>query len=184
MDLRTRPLRAHFWSVPQLNKHWRLASGGGPTGRGQMWGRLVTGSEVNRLSAGCHPEPPPPPPLRPLVVIKARSSRLSFSLQDQSSISATRLPQSSWFQMCDVMALILIVPLGLSSGPDFAGGGPGANIEDGSSLIIHWSSGSHKRSTNWANQYDTYFGGVPTGGGPGAMPPMDPINPALLVIIM
>jgi len=25
--------------------------------------------------------------------------------------------------------------------------GPGANIEDGSSLIIHWSSGSHKRST-------------------------------------
>jgi len=27
-------------------------------------------------------------------------------------------------------------------GPDFAGGEPGANIEDGSSLIIHWSSGS------------------------------------------
>jgi len=27
-------------------------------------------------------------------------------------------------------------------GPDFAGGGGGgANIEDGSSLIIHWSSG-------------------------------------------
>ena len=36
-------------------------------------------------------------------------------------------------------------------------GGAGANIEDGSSLIIHWSSGSHKRSTNWANQYDTYY---------------------------
>jgi len=35
-----------------------------------------------------------------------------------------------------------------SAGPDFAGGGPGANIEDGSSIIIHWSSGSHKRSTN------------------------------------
>ena len=32
------------------------------------------------------------------------------------------------------------------------------NIEDGSSLIIiHWSSGSHKRSTNLANQYDIYF---------------------------
>ena len=24
---------------------------------------------------------------------------------------------------------------------------------DGSSLIIHWSSGSHKRSTNWANHH-------------------------------
>jgi len=35
--------------------------------------------------------------------------------------------------------------------------GPGANVEDGSSLIIHWSSGSHKRSTNWANQYNIYF---------------------------
>jgi len=45
----------------------------------------------------------------------------------------------------------------VQSGPDFAGGGPGANIEDGSPLIIHWSSGSHKRSTNCANQYDTYF---------------------------
>ena len=31
--------------------------------------------------------------------------------------------------------------------------GPGANIEDGSSLVIHWNSGSHKRSTNWTNQY-------------------------------
>jgi len=47
------------------------------------------------------------------------------------------------------------------SGPDFAGGGSGANSEDGSSLIIHWSSGSHKRSTNWANQCDIYFGGGP-----------------------
>jgi len=35
--------------------------------------------------------------------------------------------------------------------------GPGANIEDGSSLSIHWSSGSHKRSTNLAIQYDIYF---------------------------
>ena len=55
--------------------------------------------------------------------------------------------------------------------------GPGANnpnIEDGSSLIIHWSSGSHKRSTNWANQYDIYFGGAPTGGGPGPWPPGPP----------
>ena len=47
--------------------------------------------------------------------------------------------------------------------------GPEANIEDGSSLIIHWSSGSHKRSTNWANQYDIYFG-----GGPGPWPPGPP----------
>ena len=45
----------------------------------------------------------------------------------------------------------------VGSGPDFAGGRPGANIEDGSSLIIHWSSGSHKRSTTWVNQYDIYF---------------------------
>jgi len=37
---------------------------------------------------------------------------------------------------------------------------PGANIDDGSSLIIHWSSGSHKRSTNWANQYHIYLGTV------------------------
>jgi len=44
--------------------------------------------------------------------------------------------------------------------------GPRANIEDGSSLIIHWSSGSHKRSMDWANQYGIYFGGAPTGGGP------------------
>ena len=62
-----------------------------------------------------------------------------------------------------------------NAGPDFAGGGPctrpRANIEDGSSLIIHWNSGSHKRSTNLANQYDIYFGGGLTGG--------DPLNPAL-----
>jgi len=45
--------------------------------------------------------------------------------------------------------------------------GPGANIEDGSSLIIHWSIELHKRSTNWANQYDIYFDGAPTG-------PLDP----------
>jgi len=38
----------------------------------------------------------------------------------------------------------------LEAGPDFAGawGARGTNIEDGSSLIIHWSSGSHKRLTN------------------------------------
>jgi len=58
------------------------------------------------------------------------------------------------------------------TGPDCAGGGPGANIKDGSSLFIHWSSGSHKISTNWANQYDIYFGGDP-------YCPPDPINPAL-----
>ena len=58
-------------------------------------------------------------------------------------------------------------PFIICTGPDFAGGGPGANIEDGSSLIIHWSSGSHKRSTNWANQYDVYFGGALVVGGPG-----------------
>jgi len=29
--------------------------------------------------------------------------------------------------------------------------GGGANIEDGSSLIIHWSSGSHKRGQGTAN---------------------------------
>jgi len=57
------------------------------------------------------------------------------------------------------------------AGPNFAGEGPGANIEDGSSFIIHWSSGSHKRSTNWANQYNIYFGGAPTGEGPGPWPP-------------
>jgi len=57
--------------------------------------------------------------------------------------------------------------------------GPEANIEDGSSLIIHWSRGSRKRSTNWANQYDIYFGGAPTGRGPGAMVPLDPLNLAL-----
>jgi len=51
-------------------------------------------------------------------------------------------------------------------------GGPGANIEDGSSLIIHWCSGLHKRSTNWANQY--LFGGAPIDGGPGAMAPWTP----------
>ena len=49
-------------------------------------------------------------------------------------------------------------------------GGPGANIEDGSSLIIHWSSGSHKGSTNWSNQYDIYLGGAPTSGGAGPCP--------------
>ena len=61
----------------------------------------------------------------------------------------------------------------LSPGPDLAGGGPGANIEDGSSLIIHWSSGSHKRSMNWANQYIYLVGPIlgrapldPTKSGP------------------
>jgi len=55
------------------------------------------------------------------------------------------------------------------------GGGPRANIEDGSSLAIHWSSGSHKRSTNWANQYDTYFGGgLLYWWGSGAMAPGPP----------
>jgi len=52
--------------------------------------------------------------------------------------------------------------------------GPGANIEDGSSLIIHWSSGSRKRLTNWANQYkqtNYNFGGSSYWWGPGAMAP-------------
>jgi len=39
-------------------------------------------------------------------------------------------------------AKVLPEPQGPIAGPDFAGGGPGANIEHGSSLIIHWSSGS------------------------------------------
>jgi len=39
--------------------------------------------------------------------------------------------------------------------------GPGANIEDGSSLIIHWSSGSQKRSTNWVNHINYNFCGGP-----------------------
>jgi len=59
--------------------------------------------------------------------------------------------------------------------PDFASGGPGANIEDGSSLIIHWSS---ERSTNWANQYDIYFSVARTGRAWGHGP-LDPLNPAL-----
>jgi len=59
-------------------------------------------------------------------------------------------------------------------GPDFAGKGPGANIDDGSSLIIHWSSGSYKRLTNWANQYDIYFGEGPYWWGPWAMTPWTP----------
>jgi len=50
--------------------------------------------------------------------------------------------------------------------------------QDGSSLIIHWSSGSHKRSTNWANQYDIYFGGAPTDGA-WVHGPLDPLNRAL-----
>jgi len=57
--------------------------------------------------------------------------------------------------------------------------GPWANIEDGSSLIIHWSSGSHKRLTNWANQYDIYFGGGPLLVGARDHAPLDSLNPAL-----
>ena len=52
----------------------------------------------------------------------------------------------------DVFRVKTVCRSSASSGPDFAGGGPGTDIEDGSSLIIPWSSGSHKRSTNWANQ--------------------------------
>jgi len=60
---------------------------------------------------------------------------------------------------------------------------PGANIEDGSSLTIHWSSGSHKRSTNWANQYDIYFGGDPYWWGPGSWPPWTPeIRPCQFIV--
>jgi len=57
------------------------------------------------------------------------------------------------------------------TGPDFARGGPGPTLRMEPSLIIHWSSGSYKRSTNWAHQYDIYFGGAATGGGPGPWPP-------------
>jgi len=57
--------------------------------------------------------------------------------------------------------------------------GPGANIADGSSLIIHWSSGSYKRSTNWANHINYNFGGDPYWWGSGAMAPWTTLNPAL-----
>jgi len=70
----------------------------------------------------------------------------------------------------------------LSHRAGFCWWGPGANIEDGSSLIIHRSSGSHKRSTNWANQYDIYFAGSPYWWGPGPCP-LDPLNPALCLVI-
>jgi len=68
------------------------------------------------------------------------------------------------------------------TGPDFAGAwGPGANIEDGSSLIIHWNSGSHKRSTNWAIINTTFIlvGGPYTGGGTEPRAPWTSLNPAL-----
>ena len=66
------------------------------------------------------------------------------------------------------------------SGPDFAGGSSGANIEDRLSLIIHWSSGSHKRSTNWAIINTAFIlVGALTGGWPGAMAPLEPLNAAL-----
>jgi len=65
---------------------------------------------------------------------------------------------------------------------------PGANIEDGSSLIIHWSSGSQTKSTNWANQYDIYFGGAPYWWGPVAMAPWTrktgPENKVVSVLII
>jgi len=59
--------------------------------------------------------------------------------------------------------------------------GPGANIEDGSSLIIHLSSGSHKRSTNWANHINYNFGWALQALLVGARGhgPLDPLNPAL-----
>ena len=49
--------------------------------------------------------------------------------------------------------------------------------------VIHWSSGSHKRSTNWANRINYNFGGAPTGGGPGPCP-LDPpkSGPAYCII--
>jgi len=37
------------------------------------------------------------------------------------------------------------------------GPGPTLRMDNQSGLIIHWSSGSHKRSTNLANQYDIIF---------------------------
>ena len=42
---------------------------------------------------------------------------------------------------------------------EVAARGQQPNIEDGSSLIIHWSSGSHKRSTNWATNTNTNTNG-------------------------
>jgi len=82
-------------------------------------------------------------------------------------------------------------------------GGSGANIEDGSSLTIHWSSGSHKRSTNCRLINTTFILGTvlygsrlilknttkkkiiilvggPTVGRPGDMAPWTPLNPALV----
>jgi len=91
-----------------------------------------------------------------------------YSATESEDTEALVASRESWVQRC----------LWVNAWLDFAGGGPGANIEDGSSLIIHWSSGSHKRSTNWANQYDIYYGGAPTGGGTGSWP-AGPLNPAL-----
>jgi len=52
--------------------------------------------------------------------------------------------------------------------PDFAGGGTWDNIEDGSSLIIHWSSGSHIKDQRTAygliNTTHFILVGAPTGG--------------------
>ena len=61
----------------------------------------------------------------------------------------------------------------------FSWWGPGANIEDGPSLIIHWSSGSQDQRTVLINTTFIWWG--PTGGGPGAMTPwgLDPLNLAL-----
>ena len=90
--------------------------------------------------------------------------------------------------------------------------GPGANIEDGSSLIIHWSSGSlgdgavpptqnfflHFLSSKslvlvhfsaiFASSSTTYglLRNDLSGGGPfwwGAMAPLDPLNPAWILLL-
>ena len=57
-----------------------------------------------------------------------------------ANLATTRLTM-----MMMMMMMTMIKTQTTQSGPDFAGAGPRANIENGSSLIIHWSSGSHKK---------------------------------------
>ena len=76
-------------------------------------------------------------------------------------------------QSCDLSSPVS-VRCQLRNGAGFCWWGPRANIEDRSSLIINWSSGSHKRSTNWANHINYNFGGGPYWWGPGAMAPGPP----------
>ena len=63
----------------------------------------------------------------------------------QSFIHVERPEKAAYLQVHHVNVRLIVKH---HAGPDFAGGGPGANI-----INIHWSSGS----TNWANKYDIYF---------------------------